>query len=75
MTVKAPGGMWLNKQAEAVNWFMHRFGAVNGYRFGRGGGWTGSKESADRSRRQYVNDMRWVKAVGAAQGKESRDGN
>lgn len=58
-------------QKEVVRHFVFRFGAINGYRFGPGGGWTTAGhnptnrkqilEAMDDNRRQYVTDMRWVK--------------
>ena len=44
-----------------VRWFRFRFGALNGYNFALKR-WMGtSKARREDARRQYVNDMRWVR--------------
>ncbi len=34
-----------------------------GYRFGPNHGWWGSKSQKEQARKQYVTDMRWVRAL------------
>lgn len=53
--------------SKVVRHLSIRFAALSGYAFGNGKhfprGWVGSSKQRDDARRQYVNDMRWVREL------------